>query len=151
MTPKTRNILLTAVTAGFVVMMTTYKRNIKSEATKSKTATVTNSNAAVDLQKTAYEINQKCPIMTDDQTRLDSVTQKDNFMLTYHLTLPKVSNKNYDIAKFKASMQEKLCNDYLTTTDPSYQSMRKSNIALAYDYKDKDGGFMAYFICEPNK
>ena len=151
MTPKTRNILLTAVTAGFVVMMTTYKRNIKSEATKSKTATVTNSNAAVDLQKTVYEINQKCPMMTDDETRLDSVSQKDNFLLTYHLTLPKVSNKNYDIAKFKASMQEKLCNDYLTTTDPSYQSMRKSNIALAYDYKDKDGGFMAYFICEPNK
>ena len=151
MTPKTRNILITAVTAGFVVMMTTYKRNIKSEATISKTATVTNSNAAVDLTKIVYEINQKCPTMTDDQTRLDSVTQKDNFLLTYHLTLPKVSNKNYDIAKFKASMQEKLCNDYVTTTDPSYQSMRKSNIALAYDYKDKDGGFMAYFICEPNK
>ena len=151
MTPKTRNILITAVTAGFVVMMTTYNRNKKNVATNTASTVASNSNAAVDLQKTVYEINQKCPMMTDDETRLDSVSQKDNFLLTYHLTLPKVSNKNYDISKFKVSMQEKLCNDYVTTTDPSYQSMRKSNIALAYDYKDKDGGFMAYFICEPNK
>jgi hypothetical protein len=31
-------------------------------------------------------------------------------------------------------------------TDPQLAVYRDNNIAIAYDYKDKDGGFLCYFV-----
>ncbi|NOT92031.1 hypothetical protein [Ferruginibacter sp.] len=33
-------------------------------------------------------------------------------------------------------------------TDPQLAIYRDNNIAIAYDYKDKAGDFLCYFICD---
>jgi hypothetical protein len=97
-----------------------------------------------NLFAAAKEINKKCPIATDENTRMDSATVFNEYMITYHYTIHTVSNKDLDLAKFKAGMQSAMSDKY--KTDPQFKIYRDNNIAVAYDYKDKTGGFLCYFI-----
>lgn len=92
----------------------------------------------------AKEINKKCPIAIDENTRMDSATVFNEYMITYHYSINTVSNKDVDLAKFKASMQ--LAMDEKYKTDPQLKIYRDNKIAIAYDYKDKTGDFLCYFI-----
>ena len=91
------------------------------------------------------EINKKCPMPTDENTRLDSATAFNEYMITYHYTVHTVNNKDVDITKFKTNMQTTMNEKY--KTDPQLAIYRDNKIAIAYDYKDKNGGFLCYFIC----
>jgi hypothetical protein len=97
-----------------------------------------------NLFAAAKEINKKCPIATDENTRMDSATVFNEYMITYHYTIHTVSNKDLDLAKFKAGMQTAMSEKY--KTDPQLKIYRDNHIAVAYDYKDKTGGFLCYFI-----
>lgn len=97
-----------------------------------------------NLFAAAKEINKKCPIATDENTRMDSATVFNEYMITYHYTIHTVSNKDLDLAKFKAGMQTAMSEKY--KTDPQLKIYRDNHIAVAYDYKDKAGGFLCYFI-----
>jgi accessory colonization factor AcfC len=50
-----------------------------------------------------------------------------------------------DLKKFKTSMETSMTEKY--KTDPQLAIYRDNNIAIAYDYKDKAGDFLCYFIC----
>lgn len=103
-------------------------------------------NAVNDnLFAVAKEINKKCPITTDENTRMDSATVFNEYMITYHYTVHTVSNKDIDVTKFKTNMQTAMNDKY--RTDPQLAVYRDNKIAIAYDYKDKDGKFLSYFIC----
>ena len=103
-------------------------------------------NAVNDnLFAVAKEIKKKCPMPTDENTRLDSATAFNEYMITYHYTVHTVNNKDVDITKFKTNMQTTMNEKY--KTDPQLAIYRDNKIALAYDYKDKNGGFLCYFIC----
>jgi major membrane immunogen (membrane-anchored lipoprotein) len=112
-----------------------------SPSTTGKTGNAVNDN----LFAVAKEINKKCPMPTDENTRLDSATVFNEYMITYHYTVHTVSNKEVDIAKFKTNMQTNMNEKY--KTDPQLAVYRDNKIAIAYDYKDKNGGFLCYFIC----
>jgi hypothetical protein len=104
------------------------------------------SNAVNDnLFAVAKEINKKCPMPTDENTRMDSATVFNEYMITYHYTVHRVSNKDVDVAKFKTNMQTTMNEKY--KTDPQLAVYRDNKIAVAYDYKDKNGGFLCYFVC----
>lgn len=107
---------------------------------KETSGTVVNQN----LFAVAKEINKKCPITTDENTRMDSATVYNEYMITYHYSIHTVSNKDVDLAKFKTSMQLAMEEKY--KTDPQLKIYRDNKIAVAYDYKDKAGGFLCYFI-----
>lgn len=112
----------------------------------SPTGIGTTGNAVNDnLFTVAKEINKKCPMPTDENTRLDSATAFNEYMITYHYTVHTVSNKDVDVTKFKNSMQTTMNEKY--KTDPQLAIYRDNKIAIAYDYKDKNGGFLCYFIC----
>lgn len=98
-----------------------------------------------NLFEVAKEINKKCPIATDENTRMDSASVYNEFMITYHYTVHTVSNKDVDLKKFKTSMETTMAEKY--KTDPQLAIYRDNNIAIAYDYKDKSGDFLCYFIC----
>jgi nitrogen fixation protein FixH len=111
-----------------------------------KTSNATTSTAVnKNLFEVAKEINKKCPIATDENTRMDSASVYNEFMITYHYTVHTVSNKEVDLKKFKASMETSMAEKY--KTDPQLAIYRDNNIAIAYDYKDKAGDFLCYFIC----
>lgn len=106
-----------------------------------KTGNAVNDN----LFAVAKEINKKCPMPTDENTRMDSATVFNEYMITYHYTVHTVSNKDVDIAKFKTNMETAMNEKY--KTDPQLAIYRDNKIAIAYDYKDKTGGFLCYFVC----
>ena len=115
-----------------------------SDAASNKTST-SGSTVNQNLFVVAKEINKKCPIATDENTRLDSASVYNEFMITYHYTVHTVSNKEVDLKKFKTSMEASMNEKY--RTDPQLTIYRDNNIAIAYDYKDKTGDFLCYFIC----
>ena len=75
---------------------------------------------------------------------MDSATVFNEYMITYHYTIHTVSNKDIDLVKFKESMQSAMDGKY--KTDPQLKIYRDNKIAVAYDYKDKAGNFLCYFI-----
>ena len=98
-----------------------------------------------NLFAVAKELNKKCPLATDENTRMDSASVYNEYMITYHYTVHTVSNKDVDVAKFTKSLQSTMNEKY--KNDPQLAVYRDNNIAIAYDYKDKNGGFLGYFIC----
>ncbi len=98
-----------------------------------------------NLFAVAKEINKKCPMSVDENTRMDSATVYNEFMITYHYTIHSVSNKDVDLKKFKSSMETAMNAKY--KTDNQLAVYRDNKIAIAYDYKDKVGNFLCYFIC----
>jgi hypothetical protein len=108
------------------------------------------SNAAVNenLYAVAKEINKKCPMPTDENTRLDSAVVFNEYMITYHYTVHTLSNKDLDLKKFKNTLETTMNQKY--KTDPQLAIYRDNKIAIAYDYKDKNGGFLCYFVCGGN-
>lgn len=99
-----------------------------------------------NLYAVTKEINKKCPMPTDENTRMDSASVYNEFMITYHYTVHTVSNKEVDLNKFKTSMETSMAAKY--KTDPQLAIYRDNKIAIAYDYKDKVGDFLCYFICD---
>jgi hypothetical protein len=106
------------------------------------------SDSAVNqhLSEVAKEMNKKCPMPVDDNTRMDSASVYNSFMITYHYTVHNVINKEVNLKTFKASMENAMTLKY--KSDPRLAVYRDNNIAIAYDYKDMAGGFLCYFICD---
>lgn len=101
-----------------------------------------------NLYAVAKEINKKCPMPIDENTRMDSASVYNEFMITYHYTVHTISNKEVDLKKFKTNMETAMAEKY--TTDPQLAVYRDNKIAVAYDYKDKAGDYLCYFICGGN-
>lgn len=111
-----------------------------SNKTSGTTGNVVNDN----LFTVAKEINKRCPMTIDESTRMDSATVFNEYMITYHYTVHTVSNKEVDLKMFKTNMETAMNDKH--KTDPQLAVYRDNNIAIAYDYKDKDGGFLCYFV-----
>ncbi|MBP6430357.1 MAG: hypothetical protein KA319_01145 [Ferruginibacter sp.] len=116
-----------------------------SNSTSNKAGGATGNTVNSNLFAVAKEINKKCPMPVDEMTRLDSATVFNEYLITFHYTVHAVSNKAVDLKKFKTSMETSMNEKY--KTDPQLAIYRDNNIAIAYDYKDKDGGFLCYFVC----
>ena len=129
------------ILSSFVVVF--ILSNCNNEPSK-KTA-VSSSSVNQNLFTIAKEINNKCPIATDENTRLDSASVYNEYMITYHYTIHTVSNKEVDLKKIKTTMETSMKDKY--QTDPQLAIYRDNKIAIAYEYKDKEGSFLCYFIC----
>ena len=136
-----KNIILKKLALlATVVALCNCSGNAEKNKSSGKSGTVVNQN----IFAVAAEINKKCPIATDENTRMDSATVFNEYMITYHYTIHTVSNKDIDLVKFKVSMQSAMDGKY--KTDPQLKIYRDNKIAVAYDYKDKAGNFLCYFI-----
>jgi len=116
-----------------------------NNTTSQKNNAISGSTVNKNLVAIAKDINKRCPMPTDENTRLDSASVFNEYMVTYHYTVHTVSNKNVDVTKLKTTMETTMNEKY--KTDPQLAIYRDNNIAIAYDYKDKNGDFLSYFIC----
>ena len=126
------------------VFFIAFSLNSCSNAASNKTSgsgSVVNQN----LFAVAKEINKKCPIQVDESSRMDSASVYNEYMITYHYTVFSISNKDVDLKKFKTTMETSMKEKY--QTDPQLAIYRDNKIAIAYDYKDKNGQFLCYFVC----
>ena len=96
----------------------------------------------------ANEINQKCPMMIDEETRLDKATVGPGARAVYHHTFPKYKSNEIDAdlirTNLRAEVRRKVC---------SNESMKKSlqyRGIYVYSYYGKDAIEIARFEIDRN-
>ncbi len=132
---KSTKLILAGISAGLVAfLVVTFLSGNKKNPNE------------MDLQPVVQAINIKCPMNVDNITRLDSAANFTNFMLTYYYSVLTVSYKEVDLTQFQESMKSRMQNKY--EKDAEFETFRKAKVALAFEYKDKNGKFLAYFVCD---
>lgn len=99
-----------------------------------------------ELDRLVGEFNAACPMMVDNETRLDSVaTRHDGFH--YYYTLVNLMAGQIDTAAFRKFMQPGLTEGAKTNADLEY--FRAHKVPLAYHYHDKAGAAVQTIFLEP--
>jgi hypothetical protein len=89
------------------------------------------------LVTTAAEMNKRCPIMLDDETRADSVSAGPGKALTYNYTLVKRSVKQLDIPRLMERLRPSIAHN--AKTNPDLEHLRELQVTFVYKYADKNG------------
>ena len=101
------------------------------------------------MMKAASELNESCPIMVDQDTRLDNaVTLTDN-IFQYNYTLVNLVKDSIDLKAFKDSMKPLILNN--VKTNPDLKFYRDNKITMAYYYKDMNGEFVSKILISPDQ
>ena len=91
----------------------------------------------------ANEINQKCPMMIDEETRLDRASVGPGPRAVYHLTLPNYKSNDIDPSlirtKVRPEVVEKVCN-----SEKMKKSLQLGGIYV-YSYHGNDAVKIASF------
>lgn len=99
------------------------------------------------LMSAASEINKTCPIMVDENTRLDNTfsTSKSDFQ--YNYTLINHNKEDINVAELEGYLKQQLVNNIKTNQNMKF--FRDNNIAMGYNYKDKNGSFLLQMLIKP--
>ncbi len=88
----------------------------------------------------ASEINKSCPIMLDQDTRLDNAMALPGNVLQYNYTLVNWIKDSIDSKSFEEYMRPLILNNVVT--NPDLKIYRDNKTTLAYNYKDMNGKFV---------
>lgn len=99
------------------------------------------------LQLIANEMNKSCPMMVDEETRLDKVTLPSKTVFQYNYTLINYEKTEIDTVKIKSSLEQNIIR--LTKTNPQMQYQRENNVTMNYIYNDKNGDYLMSIIITP--
>lgn len=99
------------------------------------------------LMKVAEEINKKCPIMFDSETRLDSVMSIPRHQLEYNYTRINSLKSDIDIDQLQEQIRTLLINSIKTRDDKNILS--KNNVTVSCSFKDKEGVFLFKIVIKP--
>ena len=99
------------------------------------------------LQLIANEMNKSCPMMVDEETRLDKVTLPSKTVFQYNYTLINYEKTEIDTVKIKNSLEQNIIR--LTKTNPQMQYQRENNVTMNYIYNDKNGDYLMSIIITP--
>lgn len=100
------------------------------------------------ILKAVSELNKSCPIMVDQQTRLDNAIALPDKVLQYNYTLVNWYKDSIDVEAFELYMKPLLLN--LVKTSPNLKTYRDHNATLSYSYKDKNGVFVDVIPITPD-
>ena len=95
----------------------------------------------------AVEINKSCPMMVDDETRLDNVVAMPGNIFQYNYTLIHIEEATADIDELTSYLQSSITTDI--KTNPDLQIYRDNHITMAYNYRDKNGKSLAVISVAP--
>jgi len=88
------------------------------------------------MMQAASEINKTCPIMVDQETRLDnSIALPDN-VFQYNYTLVNMEKNSIDISELEEYLKPIILNTI--KTNPDLKSFRDHETTMSYNYKDKN-------------
>ncbi|RUT73040.1 hypothetical protein [Ancylomarina longa] len=96
------------------------------------------------MMQAASQINESCPIMVDQETRLDNAIALPDNILQYNYTLVKMVKDSIDIAAFQNYMQPMIENN--VKTNPDLKMYRDNKTTMAYNYRDKNGVFLTKIL-----
>ena len=102
-----------------------------------------------ELLDVAYEINSSCPVMIDEDTRLDSACVFPNKTLQYKYTMVKVLKDSIDIPILHANLESAILNS--VKTNPELKFYRDNNVTMIYYYQDKIGRLVTIIKITPDQ
>jgi len=101
------------------------------------------------MMETASEINKNCPIMVDQETRLDNVIALPNNVYQYNYTLINRIKDSLNVEDIQNYFEPKILNN--VKTDPALEIFRKNKKTMAFHYRDKNGEFILNISITPEK
>jgi len=92
------------------------------------------------MMEAASELNKSCPIMVDQDTRLDNTVALPNNIFQYNYTLINLEKVEVDVDTARKYLEPGIINT--VRTNPDLQIYRDNETTLKYNYKDKNGEFI---------
>jgi len=99
------------------------------------------------MMQAASQINQSCPIMVDQETRLDNAVAMPGKIFQYNYTLVNLAKDSINISGLESYIKPMILNN--VKTNPDMKSFRDNKITMTYTYKDKDGVFITRIEITP--
>ncbi|MCX7550841.1 hypothetical protein [Xanthomarina sp. F2636L] len=140
---KKKNLLSTLILVAVVVIFANLGSRFFNSNTKAK---LSENNT---LSERALIMNQDCPFVIDDNTRLDSVTSPNKNIIQNNYTLLKDNLVDIDIDVFKDVFKPEITNQLKSNREAEF--FRKNNTTLIYKYFDKEQQFVADIIILPSE
>jgi len=92
------------------------------------------------MMQAASEVNKSCPVMVDQETRLDNAVALPGNIFQYNYTLINLAKDSIDAQSFEDYMKPVILNN--VKTNPDLKVYRDNKVTMAYNYKDKNGVFI---------
>jgi hypothetical protein len=100
------------------------------------------------LVEVASEMNKTCPMMVDQETRLDNTVALPGKVLQYNYTLINYSKDEVSADTLIKYIKPGIVNT--ARTSPDMKSFRENSVTMDYNYKDKDGVFILKISVTPD-
>jgi hypothetical protein len=89
------------------------------------------------LVKSINSLNESCPIMIDQDTRLDNIKILNDTVVQYNYTLINHNKNDLNLDNIKKVWVPNLINR--AKVSPDLKKYRENRITLSYNYSDKNG------------
>jgi len=99
------------------------------------------------LMLEASQMNQSCPVMVDQVTRLDNAVALPGNTFQYNYTLVGIDKSQVNMDTLTKYVRPAILNN--ARTHPDMQNMRNRKVTLVYSYKDPQGVFVHKFVITP--
>lgn len=100
------------------------------------------------MMEAASELNKTCPIMVDQDTRLDNAVALPGNIFQYNYTLVNLYKSEVNIDTVKKYFEPGIINN--VKTNPDLKVYRDNKVTMAYYYKDKNGEFVLRISVTPD-
>jgi len=101
------------------------------------------------MMKVASELNKSCPLMIDQETRLDNAIALPGNIFQYNYTLVNMEIALTDTLEMKNALEPNIVN--FVKTNPQMKVQRDYKTTVNYYYKDKNGIFLFLISVTPDK
>ena len=147
---KRKNVSLLVIISLIVITLSvlgyfTYQKLVENKVFETIENVI--NTAKNPLQLIANEMNKSCPMMVDEETRLDKVTLPSKTVFQYNYTLINYEKTEIDTVKIKSNLEQNIIR--LTKTNPQMQYQRENNVTMNYIYNDKNGDYLMSIIITP--
>lgn len=108
-----------------------------------------NSQEGVDNKalKVVAQFNSKCPMMIDQETRMDGIEVKNGNTIVYKYTLINLFAAKVDTARFNSALRPGIINTIKTNAE--LNELKRIKSSFEYYYKDREGKFIYSFLITP--
>ncbi len=101
------------------------------------------------MMQVASELNKTCPIMVDNETRLDNAIALPGNIFQYNYTLINMDKERIFIDEIKKYLEPQLVRNI--STNPDFKSFRENKVTMSFNYVDKNGAFVIKINVTPDK
>jgi hypothetical protein len=102
-----------------------------------------------ELEDTSAALNKTCPMMADENTRLDNTEVVDGNKFQYNYSLVNFLKDSIDIEVMRSGFEPAMIDN--CRKNPELELFRKNKITFIYSFKDKLGAFVTKIFVRPEQ